>query len=80
MLLSCKPPFPKPNGRFHGEKDDIVAANLSKAMVKALEEAGSKSVKHTWYPDAKHDSCTETYRNPKMWEWMLSQKLSDRKK
>jgi hypothetical protein len=26
------------------------------------------------YPEAKHDSWSETYRNPKTWEWLLSQK------
>jgi predicted peptidase len=59
---------------FHGVKDDIVPIARSVAMVNALEKAGAKGVKFTKYPEAKHDSWSETYRNPKVWEWLLSQK------
>jgi len=59
---------------FHGVKDDVVPITRSEAMVNALEKAGAKGVKFTKYPDAKHDSWSETYRNPKVWEWLLSQK------
>jgi len=59
---------------FHGEKDDRVPIARSEAMVEALKKAGAKSVEFTRYPDARHDSWSETYRNPKVWEWLLSQK------
>lgn len=59
---------------FHGAKDDIVPPSRSEAMVKALKDAGSEKVKFTLYPDARHDSWTATYRDPKVWEWLLRQK------
>jgi predicted peptidase len=59
---------------FHGAKDETVPAKRSEVMVKALKDAGSKSVKFTLYPEAKHDSWTQTYRNEKVWEWLLQQK------
>jgi predicted peptidase len=64
---------------FHGGKDNIVPARRSEVMVKALKDAGSKSVKYTVYPEAGHDSWTATYRNPEVWEWLLKQKRSARK-
>ncbi len=56
---------------FHGAKDPTVALALSEQMVKALKEAGAGEVKFTVYPDAGHDSWTETYNNPELYEWML---------
>ncbi|HUT24305.1 MAG TPA: phospholipase, partial [Sumerlaeia bacterium] len=34
----------------------------------------------TVYPEAKHDSWTETYNNPKVYEWLLKQKRKGRKR
>lgn len=59
---------------FHGAKDTTVPPNRSEAMVKALKEAGAKEVKFTLYPDAGHDSWTETYNNPEVYEWLLKHK------
>lgn len=56
---------------FHGANDNIVPINYSEEMVKKLEEFNSK-VKFTVYPDAGHDSWTETYNNPNLYKWMLS--------
>jgi hypothetical protein len=39
-------------------------------MVRALRRHGAKP-KFTIYPDAAHDSCTRTYENPRLYEWML---------
>lgn len=64
---------------FHGAKDPVVPLARSEAMVNALKAAGG-SVKFTVYPDAGHDSWTETYNNPELYEWLLQQKRSDRKK
>ena len=61
---------------FHGAKDDIVAIEDGKKMVDALEQAGG-SVKFTIYPEANHDSWTETYNNPEVYEWLLSHSLED---
>jgi predicted peptidase len=57
---------------FHGAKDDVVPPGKSEEMVKALKAAGSQNVKFTLYPDAGHDSWTETYNNPQLYEWFLN--------
>ena len=44
-------------------------------MVDALKQAGG-NVKFTVYPNAGHDAWTETYANPKLYEWLLEQKRS----
>lgn len=60
---------------FHGAKDRTVALARSEEMVKAVNEAGG-SAKLTIYPDAGHDSWTETYDNPKLYEWFLEHTLT----
>lgn len=56
---------------FHGAKDRVVPPRESKAMVKALKQCGA-DVRFTLYPEAKHDSWTETYNNPELYAWFLS--------
>jgi len=63
---------------FHGEKDTTVPIEKSQEMVDALKAAGS-NVEFTIYPDAGHDSWTETYNNQKLYEWFLNHSLSKRK-
>jgi predicted peptidase len=58
---------------FHGAKDPTVPLSQSQIMVDALKAVGS-SVKFTIYPDAVHDSWTETYDNPELFAWLLSHK------
>ena len=58
---------------FHGAKDPTVKLAESKTMVDAVKKAGG-NVKFTIYPEAGHDSWTETYDDPEMWKWLLSQK------
>jgi predicted peptidase len=58
---------------FHGAKDRAVPLARSEAMVKALKAVGS-NVKFTIYPNAEHDSWTETYNNPELYKWLLQQK------
>ena len=62
-----------PTWVFHGAKDPIVPIARSEAMVEALKKAGG-NVKFTIYPNAGHDAWTETYDNPKLYEWLLEQK------
>jgi len=57
---------------FHGAKDTAVPVEESARMVKLLKEFGAKEVKLTIYPDAGHDSWTETYNNPELYEWLLA--------
>jgi predicted peptidase len=56
---------------FHGARDEVVPLRRSEEMVKALEAVGG-NVKLTVYPDAGHDSWTETYNNPELYDWLLS--------
>ena len=55
---------------FHGAKDDVVPLGESERMVDALE-AVDGNVRFTVYPDAEHDSWTETYNNQELYEWFL---------
>jgi predicted peptidase len=55
---------------FHGEKDDVVPVEMTKDMVEALKEYGGNA-KLTLYPEAKHDSWTETYKNEELYKWFL---------
>lgn len=58
---------------FHGAKDDVVPLSESENMVSALKALGSP-VKFTVYPEANHDSWTETYENEELWGWLLLQR------
>ena len=58
---------------FHGAKDPAVPLEESEAMVAALKKAGSTELQFTIYPEAMHDSWTETYANPELYAWLLKQ-------
>jgi predicted peptidase len=64
---------------FHGAKDPTVPLQASTDMVEALKRAGGE-VQLTVYPEAQHDSWTETYNNPKLYEWFLSHHRGEAKK
>ncbi len=59
---------------FHGAKDVVVPVKSSEDMVAALKNCGS-NVKLTIYPEANHDSWTETYNNEELYKWFLEQSL-----
>jgi predicted peptidase len=56
---------------FHGAKDDVVPLKESQRMVDLLKEFSQCEVKFTIYPEAQHDSWTETYANPELFWWFL---------
>jgi predicted peptidase len=56
---------------FHGGKDPVVPLDESQRMVALLKKIGNQDVKLTVYPEAGHDSWTETYNNPELYEWLL---------
>ncbi len=56
---------------FHGGKDDVIHYRESTEMASALYKVGNDA-RLTIYPDANHDSWTETYNNPEFYEWLLS--------
>lgn len=62
-----------PTWVFHGAKDTTVPLERSQQMVDVLKEEGGNP-KFTIYPDAAHDSWTETYNNPEFYEWLLAQR------
>ena len=56
---------------FHGGKDPVVPLEESQRMVDALKKAGVQDVKFTVYPEAQHNSWTEAYQDPALYEWLL---------
>lgn len=58
---------------FHGEKDDVVPVEKSQEMVDALKRCKG-NVTFTAYPEANHNSWTETYNNPELYKWFLEHK------
>jgi predicted peptidase len=62
-----------PTWVFHGAKDPTIPLARSEEMVDALKAIGG-DVKFTVYPDAVHDSWTQTYDNPELYAWFLANK------
>ena len=58
---------------FHGAKDNTLPLKTSQDLVDVLRKHNG-NVKFTIYPDAGHDSWTETYDNPELYKWLLKQK------
>ena len=52
---------------FHGAKDPVVPVQESQRMVDLLKKMGVQEVKFTVYPEADHNSWTETYNNPELY-------------
>jgi len=63
---------------FHGAKDKVVPLEESEEMVNAIRSRGG-NVKLTIYPDAGHDSWTETYNNQQLYDWFLEHRKSQKK-
>ena len=59
---------------FHGGKDNVVPVSERERMIDQFKRTGAKDIQFTVYPEAGHDSWTETYNNPKFYDWMLSQR------
>jgi hypothetical protein len=57
---------------FHGEKDDVIPVEYSRAIVKALQDLGS-SPKYTEYKDAGHGIWNQAYYEPELLSWLFSQ-------
>jgi predicted peptidase len=55
---------------FHGAKDPVVPLEEAEEMVNAIRKRGG-DVKFTIYPDAGHDSWTESYNNQELYDWFL---------
>ena len=62
-----------PTWVFHGALDNVVPIQKSKEMVDELRKLRA-DVKFTIYPASKHDSWTQTYKNPELYKWFLKYK------
>ena len=56
---------------FHGKMDDTVFVEESVKMVNAVNSCGGKA-RLTVYPENAHDAWSDTYKNPEVFEWLLS--------
>ena len=63
---------------FHGAKDPTVLVEESIKMVDAVNKRGG-CAKLTVYPDNAHDAWTDTFNNPEVYKWLLSQKNDNAK-
>lgn len=57
---------------FHGAKDAVVPLSESERLVTALKRFGNMQTKFTVYPEATHNSWTQAYDDPDLYEWLLS--------
>ena len=57
---------------FHGAKDMTVPIQMSQEMVDAVKKAGG-NVKFTIFPEDSHDSWTDAYAMPELYDWLLKQ-------
>ncbi len=64
---------------FHGAKDPVVPLAESEHVINALKSFGINEIKLTVYPEAQHNSWTETYNNPELYEWFLKHKRKTEK-
>jgi predicted peptidase len=58
---------------FHGVKDSVVPVELSRSMVRAIEQAGG-APGYTQYPDVDHNSWTPAFQEPQLLPWLFAQK------
>ena len=59
-----------PAWTFHGAADTVVPKQRSQEMADAIKKRGG-DVKLTIYPGVGHDSWTQTYANPELYDWLL---------
>lgn len=57
---------------FHGIQDDVVLVEESIKMVNSVNKNGGNA-KLTLYEHAKHDSWSDTFSNPEIYQWLLRQ-------
>ncbi len=65
----------KPIWIFHGALDDIVPLDDSTRMYQKLKSCNN-NVQYTIFEGDNHNSWDSAYSNPKLYEWLLSQKLN----
>jgi predicted peptidase len=60
-----------PTWAFHGALDPIIPLSNAQSVIAALIACGGNPT-FTIYPDLYHDSWTRTYRNPAIYDWLLT--------
>jgi hypothetical protein len=60
-------------------EDPVVKVEGFQKMSNALKRLGNENIELTVYPEAAHDSWTETYSNPRLYERFLSHDLRKRR-
>lgn len=58
---------------FHGDKDNIIPVEESRAVVAALRARGS-DVRYTEYRNVRHNSWDAAYAEPELMPWLLAQR------
>ena len=53
--------------------DAVVPSSASESMIAAITKAGG-TPKFTLYPGVRHDSWTQTYKNPELYRWLFAQR------
>jgi predicted peptidase len=61
---------------FHNEVDDSMPLADHQSAIDAVTKAGNKNVTFTIYPQRGHDSWTQTYSGPEIYDWMLKHSLN----
>jgi predicted peptidase len=56
---------------FHGDQDRAVPVERSQEMLTAIQAAGGTKAKLTIYPGVGHNSWSQTYDNPDIYQWLL---------
>ena len=75
-LQSAAPIRNLPVWAFHGDADDVVPISATEQIVGELRSLGA-DVRFTSYAGVGHDSWTETYEDPRFYEWLLSHRRVD---
>lgn len=70
-MQSAAPLRDVPVWAFHGDADDVVPFSATEQIVSELRGLGADA-RFTRYAGVGHDSWTETYENPELYDWMLS--------
>ncbi len=59
---------------FHGDDDQVISVEVSRELVKALQDAGGEP-RYTEYPGVNHASWLPAYRDPDLIEWLFAQSV-----
>ena len=58
---------------LHGALDEVIPAEHSRAMVRALKAAGNETVRYTEFPDLAHESWDAAYADERLSTWLFAQ-------